>query len=168
VTYLKYTFATLGFAKNASVVKLAPKKATVAASAAERKLMAELEAMKALVEQLKSQNAAGGGGGGGGMSEKGAGGMDADAARMIAELQEKLAAKQGALATEMGGDGDDERAQQQRAEYARRGIALVAFEGESNTHPYFMNLDEDAFRSNRFMYIIDKVDTPLATYLPRP
>ena len=31
--------------------------------------------------------------------------------------QEKLAAKQGALATEMGGDGDDERTQQQRAEY---------------------------------------------------
>ena len=51
--YLKYTFATLGFAKNASVVKLSPKKATVAASPAERKLMAELEAMKALVEQLK-------------------------------------------------------------------------------------------------------------------
>lgn len=39
VTYLKYTFATLGFAKNASVVRLAPKKATVAASAAERRLM---------------------------------------------------------------------------------------------------------------------------------
>ena len=37
VEYLKYTFATLGFAKNASVVKLAPKKAgAVAASAAER------------------------------------------------------------------------------------------------------------------------------------
>eukprot|EP01040_Poterioochromonas_malhamensis_P017133 gene17133-19619_t len=55
VTYLKYTFATLGFAKNASVVKLAPKKATVAASAAERKLMQELEAMKALVAQLQQQ-----------------------------------------------------------------------------------------------------------------
>jgi hypothetical protein len=53
VTYLKYTFATLGFAKNASVVRLAPKKATVAASAAERKLMAELEAMKALVASLQ-------------------------------------------------------------------------------------------------------------------
>merc|ERR1711991_1077061 len=53
-TYLKYTFATLGFATNASVLKLQPKKATVAGSAAERKLMAELEAMKALVEQLKS------------------------------------------------------------------------------------------------------------------
>ena len=39
VTFLKYTFATLGFAKNASVVRLAPKKATVAASAAERRLM---------------------------------------------------------------------------------------------------------------------------------
>jgi cell shape-determining protein MreC len=39
-------------------VKLAPKKATVAASAGERKLMAELEAMKELVEQLKKQNQA--------------------------------------------------------------------------------------------------------------
>ena len=53
MTYLKYTFATLGFAKNASVVRLAPKKATVAASAAERKLMAELETMKALVASLQ-------------------------------------------------------------------------------------------------------------------
>ena len=42
VTFLKYTFATLGFAKNASVVRLAPKKATVAASAAERRLMVSL------------------------------------------------------------------------------------------------------------------------------
>lgn len=32
VTYSNYTFATLGFAKNASVVKLQPKKATVAMS----------------------------------------------------------------------------------------------------------------------------------------
>jgi len=37
-------------------VKLAPKKATVAASAQERKLMAELEAMKALVAQLQANN----------------------------------------------------------------------------------------------------------------
>ena len=49
VEYLKYTFATLGFAKNASVIKLQPKKAMAAASPAERKLMAELEKMKALV-----------------------------------------------------------------------------------------------------------------------
>ena len=65
VEYLKYTFATLGFAKNASVVKLAPKKATVAASPAERKLMAELEAMKQLVEQLKNQQSGTPAGGGG-------------------------------------------------------------------------------------------------------
>ena len=60
VTYHKYTFATLGFAKNASVVKLSPKKATVACSAAERKLMQELEKMKELVAELRAQ--AGGGG----------------------------------------------------------------------------------------------------------
>merc|ERR1719181_2422621 len=62
VTYHKYTFATLGFAKNASVVKLTPKKATVACSAAERKLMQELEKMKALVAELRAQSGGGGAG----------------------------------------------------------------------------------------------------------
>merc|ERR1719502_276511 len=60
--YLKYTFATLGFAKNASVVQLAPKKATSAKSPAEAKLMAQLEEALKQIETLK---AAGGGGGGG-------------------------------------------------------------------------------------------------------
>lgn len=46
VTYHRYTFSTLGFAKNASVVKLKPKMTTVQATPAERKLMAELEQMK--------------------------------------------------------------------------------------------------------------------------
>lgn len=49
VTYHKYTFATLGFAKNASVVKLKPKIATVKATPAEKKLMEELEQMKVLI-----------------------------------------------------------------------------------------------------------------------
>lgn len=53
--YLKYTFATLGFAKNASVVQLAPKKATTAATPAERKLMQQLEEMKALLEAEKKK-----------------------------------------------------------------------------------------------------------------
>jgi hypothetical protein len=56
VTYHKYTYATLGFAKNASVIKLAPKKAVTACSPAERKLMAELEEMKALVAELKGES----------------------------------------------------------------------------------------------------------------
>lgn len=48
MTYHKYTFATLGFAKNASVVKLKPKMTTVKATVAEKKLMEELEQMKVL------------------------------------------------------------------------------------------------------------------------
>lgn len=52
MTYHRYTFSTLGFAKNASVVKLKPKMATVQATAAERKLMAELEQMKVSVEEV--------------------------------------------------------------------------------------------------------------------
>ena len=150
VDYLKYTFATLGFAKNASVVKLAPKKATVAASAAERKLMAELEAMKELVAQLQSQGGGGGGGGG-------------DAAKMIAELQAKLSAKQDEMASvqEGGNKHLDEETQRQREEYARRGIHMTTYDAEGNTSPYFTNLDEDAFRSNRFMYILQQ---PVTTF----
>ena len=44
----------------------------------------------------------------------------------------------------------DARSEQQRAEYAARGISLVAYESD-NTDPYFINLDADAFRSSRFM-----------------
>eukprot|EP01038_Epipyxis_sp_PR26KG_P007613 gene7613-10366_t len=157
VEYLKYTFATLGFAKNASVVKLAPKKATVAASAAERKLMAELEAMKALVEQLRSNQSTGGGISGG--SSKISPRANEESDRLIQELQAKLAAKQNDLESELRGDPsqeDHEKAEQQRLEYAKRGISLVAFESDTNVDPYFINLDDDAFRSNRFMYIIRK------------
>ena len=70
--------------------------------------------MQALVEQLKAQNAAGAGMAIG-PSDNGGGGMDAESARMIAELQEKLAAKQTDLSREMEGEGGgDERADQQR------------------------------------------------------
>lgn len=149
VTYLKYTFATLGFAKNASVVKLAPKKATVACSPAERKLMAELDAMKALVESLKNS---------GGTPAAGAapGGMDEGAQKMIEELQAKLAAKSDDYKAEGSEvDHEAEMAERQREEYGRKGIHLTTFEAETEK-PYFINLDEDAFRSNRLMYIIDK------------
>ena len=50
-----------------------------------------------------------------------------------------------------GNDGAlDARSEQQRMEYAARGISLVAYETD-NVDPYFINLDEDAFRSARFM-----------------
>jgi hypothetical protein len=35
-------------------------------------------------------------------------------------------------------------------------FVAAAFEAETNTNPYFINLDEDAFRSNRFMFILKK------------
>jgi hypothetical protein len=147
VEYLKYTFATLGFARNASVVQLAPKKATTSASPLERKLMAELEEMKLLVEQLRKQNA------GGPRSS----GPDAESAQLIQELQAKLAEKESDIAA--GNDSANSEAvkqsEQQRAEYAKRGISMAAFELDV-TDPYFINLEEDAFRSNRLMYIIRK------------
>merc|ERR1711991_367281 len=52
VKFHPYTFSTLGFAKNASVIKLQPKKATTAMTPKERKLMEELEAMKLKFEEM--------------------------------------------------------------------------------------------------------------------
>lgn len=46
--------------------------------------------------------------------------------------------------------------QQQREEYGRRGIHLTYYEKDTSM-PHFINLDEDPFRSHRFMYLLDKV-----------
>jgi len=58
IEYHNYTWATLGFAKNASVIKVQPRKATTAASPAERKLMQELDALKQAMEEMAAQNKA--------------------------------------------------------------------------------------------------------------
>mmetsp|Transcript_30019 Transcript_30019/g.95927 ORF Transcript_30019/g.95927 Transcript_30019/m.95927 type:complete len:1113 (-) Transcript_30019:49-3387(-) len=152
VTYHKYTFSTLGFAKNASVIKLQPKKATVAASPAERRLMAELEQMKLMVQSLTEQNKqlqvgspTGEGGGGDEM----------------AALQEMLRAKQEQLQNVLtGGEegGGDAMLQRQQQEYAQRGIALTHFEKDTKL-PYFINLDEDPYRDGRIMYILKQAST---------
>ena len=147
VKFHPYTFSTLGFAKNASVIKLQPKKATTAMTAKERKLMEELEQMKLMFENLKAQQ---GGGSGGDTSEK-----DAE----IAKLQQMLAAKQEAMVNEMsksdGPSESDALLERQKQEYGRRGIVMTAF-GDDVEAPYFLNIDEDEFRSKRFMYVLDR------------
>ncbi|TMW64265.1 hypothetical protein Poli38472_012887 [Pythium oligandrum] len=163
VKFHNYTFSTLGFAKNASVIKLQPKKASSAASPAERKLMAELEQMKLLVSQLKGENermgklrAAAGGGGGG---------AEDASSDQVNQLNEMLAQKQRELERVLTGEsgGDDKKAKnpqdefmkRQREEYGKRGIHLAHFEKET-TLPYLINLDVDAYRSRRFMFLLDK------------
>lgn len=172
VKFLNYTFSTLGFAKNASVIKLQPKKASAAASPAERKLMAELEQMKMLVNQLKEENermarikAAAGGAAG---AEGGAEGMSSS---QVDELSELLNMKQRELEKVLNGESDgtgdgsskrknpqDELMQRQREEYGKRGIHLYHFESETKA-PYLINLDVDAYRSKRFMFLLDKPKT---------
>ena len=69
--FMPYTFSTLGFAKNASVIKLQPKKATIAASPAERKMMAEMKKMQDMMKKMEEENkklASSGGGAGGSTS----------------------------------------------------------------------------------------------------
>eukprot|EP01051_Picozoa_sp_SAG22_P004377 SAG22_NODE_232_length_14402_cov_58.042159_7_plen_1312_part_00 len=135
VIYHKYSYATLGFAKNASVIKLAPKKAVTAASPAERKLMAELAAMKALVAELQA-----------------AGGAQAE----VEALKKALADKQASMANMMAGDdaAAEEKMKQQQQEYAHRGITLPYFSKDTE-HPHLVNVDEDPFRSERFMYVFE-------------
>lgn len=146
--YHKYTFATLGFGKNASVIKLSPKKSQGKCSPAERKLMEELDKMKAMVAELTKANA--------NMSSNGAGG-DGD---QVAQLQAMLQEKQAALANELaGGEGGDGNARliAEDEEYQQRGIAMAALhEDDEDLGPHLFNLDEDAFRSNRFFYIFKK------------
>jgi len=141
VEFLRYTFATLGFAKNASVIKLQPKKAgTSAQSKREMELMEELEKMKAMLEQMKAQ------GGGGGSGDD----MD--------EMNRLLAEKQAQLVAEMKGEQDkvkEAEMEKQKSQYASRGIALSWFV-EKPDQPHLVNLDEDSFRDRRFLYILDK------------
>ncbi|KAL8020936.1 putative kinesin-like protein [Plasmopara halstedii] len=164
VKFHGYTFSTLGFAKNASVIKLQPKKASTAASPAERKLMAELEQMKALVNQLKHENeqiaktrrSAE-------SDDENAEGDDA-ANEQVARLAEMLNQKQRELENVLnGGKGgargglsvQDELMQRQREEYGKRGIHLYHFEADTSS-PYLINLDVDAYRSKRFMFLLDR------------
>jgi hypothetical protein len=159
VKYHNYTFSTLGFAKNASVIKLSPKKATAASSPMERKLMAELENMKKLVASLKD-----GGGGGGGAAAAGGGGDPAMAAKMQ-EMQDMLQQKQDALQAALASQGATGASKasnaslldQQSEEYGRRGITMTEMTPEASiTVPYLINLSEDEFRSKRFAFQLIK------------
>lgn len=161
VKFHGYTFSTLGFAKNASVIKLQPKKASAAASPAERKLMAELEQMKMLVSQLKDENER--------MAKlrgENAGAVNGTVGEDSAEVDELtriLNMKQQELARVLSGEStgsgsgmsaQDEMMQRQREEYGKRGIHLFHFESDTQ-HPYLINLDVDAYRSKRFMFLLN-------------
>ncbi|KAJ0400693.1 hypothetical protein ATCC90586_008596 [Pythium insidiosum] len=174
VKFHNYTFSTLGFAKNASVIKLQPKKATTAASAAERKLMAELEQMKLLVSQLKAENER--------MAKLRAGGVateedDSQVDQLSALLAQKQRELERVLSGEAGDDDDgsgdssgsakkpkrnpqDEFMARQREEYGKRGISLAHFESETAA-PYLINLDVDAYRSRRFMFLLTRPRTTI-------
>ena len=78
VKFQPYTFATLTFAKNASVVKLKPKKGLMGGNKREIELMGQVSHLNEVVESLKREiealkAAGGGGGGGGGEGEEGGG-----------------------------------------------------------------------------------------------
>lgn len=166
VKFHSYTFSTLGFAKNASVIKLQPKKASTAASPAERKLMAELEQMKQLVGQLKDENEKmakrrGENGGSGSTEPEDTSQVDALTQLLQQkqrELEKVLSGENGSSGS--GGDAQDAIMQRQREEYGKRGIHLYHFEADTKS-PYLLNLDVDAYRSKRFMILLSKDQTTI-------
>ena len=155
VKFMPYTFSTLGFAKNASVIKLQPKKATIAASPKERKMMAEMKKMQDMMKKMEADHKAlkasgGGGGGGGGSNDE------------VEKLKKMLAEKSAAMAAQVNSEGKSSAGEEeakmmarQKDEYARRGIDLAHFSKDIKD-PYFVNLDEDGFRNGRFYYVFRK------------
>eukprot|EP00752_Nemacystus_decipiens_P003017 g2798.t1 len=162
VKYHPYTFSTCNFAKNASVVKLQPKKAVAASSPAERKLMEELEQMKMMMDAMKAENeklaAAGKGGEGDSKLQEMLAAKQAELMNVLASREGEEGGTGGAGGGGGANDAEERMMQQQREEYGRRGIHLTYFEKGTRT-PHFINLDEDPFRSHRFMYLLDKPRT---------
>ena len=50
---------------------------------------------------------------------------------------------------------EDKYLEQQKQEYARRGISLAHFASGTDL-PYFCNLDEDSYRSKRYLYVLQQ------------
>jgi len=91
-------------------------------------------------------------------AEGGSGGADMNS--MQAELEAARAALNNQVSSE---DAESEAKQaealqKQAQQYAKRGITLAELEPNCQK-PHFVNLDEDSFRSNRFLYIL-KPDGP--------
>mmetsp|Transcript_73075 Transcript_73075/g.174096 ORF Transcript_73075/g.174096 Transcript_73075/m.174096 type:complete len:1082 (+) Transcript_73075:101-3346(+) len=148
VQFHKYTFATLNFAKNASVIKVTPKKATTNATEAERKLMAELESLKAAMEDLQNQKKQLEAAGTAVSEEEKQKEVEAAVAAKVAEMQ-KLQEKS---VQEGKGQKSD---QELRDQYARHGMKLARLESDT-TSPYFSNIDMDRFRNGTFMFVLSK------------
>ena len=81
VCFQKYTFATLQFAANASVIRLKPKMATTNQSKREMQLLEELERMRKMIEELQKQK--GGKSGQDGINQE-------EMARLLAQKQNEL------------------------------------------------------------------------------
>eukprot|EP00941_MAST-03F_sp_MAST-3F-sp1_P001991 g1991.t1 len=83
----------------------------------------------------------------------------AEAQRQMEEMKKMLEMKQAELMSQMtesdAGAAEaaerEKKQQQQRHDYAARGMGIVAYEPEQ-TEPYLLNLDEDPFRSERYIY----------------
>jgi hypothetical protein len=154
IKYHQYTFSTLTFAKNASLIKLQPKRATTQMTDAEKKLMKELQEMRTLVEQLKEQNA---------NLLKNGGSPN----KQLVALEAKLQQKQIELQNEFLGDMAEQKQGnvlllEQRKEYERRGITLYDTDDVYSVignNPFFINLDEDEYLNFRYCFVMREETT---------
>eukprot|EP00924_Labyrinthula_sp_SR-Ha-C_P007575 maker-scaffold_42-snap-gene-0.53-mRNA-1 protein AED:0.04 eAED:0.04 QI:0/0/0/0.66/0.8/0.66/6/0/1391 len=131
----RYTFSTLGFASNASIIKVKPKKATVAQTKKEIELLRQLQEMKNEMELLRQQGST-----------------------PAVDVEELLLEKQEELRKELQGEQDIEtklKNEEMRSTLGKRGVYLAEFETTASLQksgPYMINVDEDSFRHMRYIY----------------
>ena len=174
VKFHTYTYSTLGFAKNASVVKLKPRSGVQAHSAQEQPLLAEISNFREELELLQRENES--------LKRELAAASTAESSRQhpdtrrnltLNEYAEEQSADQrvddigSSISTVVPGldvpalgelDDTSDAWKEQQDQYAQRGISLTHF--DANTpHPHFRNITEDPFYSDRFMFIFHRSET---------
>lgn len=140
VSYQNYTFSTLEFAHNASVVRLAPKKPLgKRRTATQSHITDEMERLKALLREANAKNET----------------LKQEEEEKLALAKEQLSLKMKELEDHINKEEDDGREHEvlmgQIAMYHKRGILMAGFD-EGITGPYLEKLDVDEFRSKRFLF----------------
>ena len=166
VQFHTYTYATLGFAKNASVVKLKPKKGLVSSSPREEQLVMERDELARQVEALRAENAklrqriSDGPANEDGVAEMAAPaeGRTRSATDDFASALSAQEAGEGKIVEPANNTRSRSASATERSDYEERGIFLNQFAEQQGTaeQPHFVNLDEDSFRSERFLYVLSR------------
>jgi chromosome segregation ATPase len=140
VSYQHYTFSTLEFAHNASVVRLAPKKPMgKRQSAAASHITEEMERLKAMLREANAKNEE----------------LKLEEEEKLEEARLELSRKTKELEDHINQEEDNGREHEELMDqiemYHERGIVMAGYD-QDVTGPYLEKLDVDEFRSKRLLF----------------